>query len=74
MAKPVTTTGGIAAGKTLDNKRSQTRDRRNYGQDKAFPLQDSNNRFVLADRRRVPDRRIHHIEVDWVEEVLVISQ
>jgi len=71
---PVTATGHIAAGKTLKDKRSQTRERRNYGQNKAFPLQDSDNNIVLADRRRVPDRRIQHIEVDWVEEDLVISR
>ena len=73
-ASPVTATGYTKAGKTLKDKRSQTRERRNYGQIKAFPLQDSDSQIVLADRRRVPDRRIRNIEVDWVEEDLVISQ
>ena len=58
----------------MKDKRSQTRERRNYGQSAVFPLQDSGSQIVLADRRRVPDRRIRYIEVDWVEEDLVISQ
>ena len=60
--------------KLMKDKRSQTPDRRNYRKYKEFPLKDSENMFVLADRRRVPDRRTDHIEVDWIEEDLVILQ
>ncbi len=58
----------------MNDKRSHERDRRNYRQRQEYPLQDFDNIVVLADRRRVPDRRTHLIEVDWVEEDIVIFQ
>jgi len=57
----------------MNDKRSHELDRRDYRQCQEYPLQDSDNIFVLADRRRVPDRRADSIEVDWLEVDLVIS-
>ena len=58
----------------MENRRKRKKDRRDYNRPPEFPLRDSDNRFVLADRRRVPDRRTGSIEVDWIEEDLVISK
>jgi len=52
----------------MKDRRSHKRDRRNFTQQQEFPLRDSDNKLVLADRRRVPDRRTGSIEVDWIEE------
>ena len=52
----------------MKDRRSHIRDRRSYRQRPEFPLRDSDNILVLADRRRVPDRRTGSIEVDWIEE------
>ncbi len=55
-------------GKTVKDRRRNRQDRRNHRQRPEFPLRDSENRLVLEDRRRVPDRRTADIEVDWIEE------
>ena len=62
----------LSAGKFMNDKRIQNCDRRDYTEHLEFQSRDSDNIFVLADRRRAPDRRTHNIEVDWIEEDLVI--
>lgn len=34
-----------------------------------FPLIDSNGIYVVKDRRRIPDRRLNDIVVEWVTDV-----
>ena len=54
------------------NNRNKTPDRRDYPEHQDYPLRESEKIVVLADRRRVPDRRTDQIEVEWIEEDLVI--
>lgn len=56
----------------MKDRRLRKQDRRNYRESPEFPLRDCDNILVLADRRRVPDRRTDSIEVDWIEEDLNI--
>ena len=47
-------------------KRSQ-QDRRNWKGRTDFPLRDSNDELVRADRRTSPERRLSGIEAEWLE-------
>ena len=55
----------------MEDRRNHVRDRRNYSLRPEFTLRDSDNILVLEDRRRVLDRRMSSIEVDWIDEHLI---
>ena len=55
----------------MEDRRSHIRDRRDYSRRPEFPLRDSDNILVFEDRRRIPDRRMSSIEVDWIDEHLI---
>jgi len=65
------TTGGIMRiVKTSDiERRVRTADRRWQNASPACPFRDSNGFRVMNDRRKLPDRRIGNIQVEWVEEI-----
>ena len=55
----------------MSNKRSQSDDRRQNNEMPRFPLTDSNGKLILVCRRRIPDRRLHNIEAEWIDETVI---
>ena len=55
----------------MSNKRSQSDDRRQNNEAPRFPLKDSNGKLIRVCRRRIPDRRLHNIEVEWIDEIVI---
>ena len=53
----------------MENKRFQFGDRRENNAIPNFPFKDSNGVTVKKCRRKMPDRRIDNIQVEWVDEV-----
>jgi hypothetical protein len=47
------------------HERSKT-DRRQCGVSPRFPMHDADNKLVKQDRRKLPDRRLSGIEVEWL--------
>ena len=35
------------------------------------PFKDSNGKLILVCRRRIPDRRLHNIEAEWIDEIVM---
>ena len=61
--------GGVRAanrsGKQTICRRS-LKDRRSWSNSQTIPFIDANGTEVTEDRRRIPDRRINNIEVEWM--------
>jgi hypothetical protein len=55
----------------MRNKRFQLCDRRQNNEMPRFPLKDSNGKLILVCRRRIPDRRLHNIEAEWIDETVI---
>ena len=53
------------------NKRFQVSDRRHDRAMPKMPFKDSNGVTMKECRRKIPDRRINSIEVEWIEEVVI---
>lgn len=53
------------------NKRFQIGDRRQDREMPRIPFKDSNGVTVTECRRRIPDRRLGNIHVEWVDEVVL---
>ena len=53
------------------NKRFQLGDRRQNNEMPRFPLKDSNDKLIRVCRRRIPDRRLHNIEAEWIDETVI---
>jgi hypothetical protein len=47
----------------IDRRKGQ--DRRRWHDTPKFPFPDSNMELVAEDRRRLPDRRLSNLSVDW---------
>ena len=47
--------------------RRNRKDRRCWAGSKKLPLRDSSGELVREDRRRLPDRRLSGIEVEWLQ-------
>ena len=56
----------------MREKRTRLKGRRDYEQPPECFIWRSDNTSVVNDRRRVPDRRVESIEVDWIDEELQI--
>jgi len=55
----------------MKNKRFQFSDRRhNYAMPRA-PFKDSNGATIKECRRKIPDRRLGNIQVEWIDEVVI---
>ena len=52
----------------LINKRFWLGDRRQNNVTLSFPTRDSNGAIMKECRRRIPDRRIANIQVEWINE------
>ena len=55
----------------MANKRFQFGDRRQNNEMPRVPFKDSNGKLILVCRRRIPDRRLHNIEAEWIDEVVI---
>ena len=55
----------------MRNKRFQLGDRRQNNEMPRFPLKDSNGKLIRVCRRRIPDRRLHNIEAEWIDETVI---
>ena len=56
---------------TMRNKRFQSGDRRQSDDKPRAPFKDSNGKLILVCRRRIPDRRLHNIEAEWIDETVI---
>jgi hypothetical protein len=55
----------------MKNRRFQFGDRRmNYDIPKV-PFKDSNGATIKENRRAIPDRRLHKIRAEWIDEVVI---
>ena len=61
----------ILGGGTMRNKRFQLCDRRQGRAMPSEPFKDSEGATIKECRRRIPDRRIGNIQVDWIDEVVI---
>jgi len=60
---------------TMVNKRSEFGDRRQDKDMPKAPFNDSNGATIMECRRKIPDRRIANIQVEWLDtEWIEISQ
>jgi len=50
------------------NKRFRPDDRRQNNNMPGVPFKDSNGATIKECRRRIPDRRIANIQVEWIDE------
>lgn len=57
----------------MRNKSFHVHDRRKAGNMPVVPFRDSNGVIIIADRRKLPDRRLNSIQADWVNEILLSS-
>ena len=53
------------------NKRSRLGDRRQNNDMPKVPFKDGNRSTIKECRRRIPDRRIANIQVEWVDEAIL---
>ncbi len=58
--------------KTMKDRRTRKTGRRDYEQSREYFFGRNDNQSIAKDRRRVPDRRIDNVEVDWIDEDLQI--
>jgi len=55
----------------MNNRRLRPDDRR---QDRAMPkvpFKDSNGTTIKENRRKIPDRRLHNIYAEWIDEIVI---
>jgi hypothetical protein len=57
--------------RTMNNKRSQRNERRQYTAMPRFPFKDSNGATIKECRRKIPDRRTGNIQVEWINEIVI---
>lgn len=55
----------------MRNKRSQISERRQYTVMPRVPFKDSNGATIKECRRKIPDRRIGNIQVEWINEIVI---
>jgi len=55
----------------MGNKRLQFSDRRHDKNMPKVPFKDSNGATIKECRRKIPDRRIDNIQVEWIDEVVI---
>lgn len=55
----------------MRNKRLQVRDRRQNHEMPKVPFVDSNGAIINESRRKIPDRRIDNIKVEWIDEIVI---
>jgi hypothetical protein len=55
----------------MGNKRFQFGDRRENNEMPRVPFKDSNGKLILGCRRRIPDRRLHNIQGEWIDEIVI---
>ena len=53
------------------NKRFQVRDMRHDRTMPRIPFRDSNGVTIKECRRKIPDRRLGSIQVEWIDEVVI---
>jgi hypothetical protein len=56
---------------TMKNKRFQFSDRRHNHAMPRAPFKDSNGATIKECRRKIPDRRLGNIQVEWIDEVVI---
>ena len=56
---------------TMRNKRFQFGDRRQGNNMPKIPFKDSNGATIKDCRRKLPDRRIDNIRVEWINEIVI---
>lgn len=66
-------TKNTAGANQVNERQEKIKDRRNSRIRQKFPFWDRDNNLVTEDRRRVPDRRLDNIEVEWVDEDLNLT-
>jgi hypothetical protein len=55
----------------MKNKRSRFIDRRYIKDMPRVPFKDSHGATIKKCRRKIPDRRIGNIQVEWIDEVVI---
>ena len=55
----------------MRNKRSQFGDRRHKADMPRVPFKDSNGATIKECRRKIPDRRLGNIQVEWIDEIVI---
>jgi hypothetical protein len=56
---------------TMRNKRKQFSDRRHGTAMPRAPFKDSHGMTIRERRRKIFDRRIHNIQAEWIEEIVI---
>jgi hypothetical protein len=56
---------------TMKNKRFHFNDRRYNNGMPRVPFKDSNGATIKECRRKIPDRRLGNIKVEWIDEVVI---
>jgi hypothetical protein len=57
--------------KKMRDKRLEIHDRRQNKEMPKGPLKDSNGATIKESRRKIPDRRVGNIKVEWVDEIVI---
>jgi hypothetical protein len=55
----------------MENQRFQFGDRRQNEVMPRVPFKDSNGATIMECRRKIPDRRIGNIQVEWIDEGVI---
>jgi hypothetical protein len=55
----------------MRDKRLEIHDRRQNKEMPKGPLKDSNGATIKESRRKIPDRRVGNIKVEWVDEIVI---
>ena len=55
----------------MKNKRSKFSDRRQNSEMPRFPFKDSSGVIIKECRRKIPGRRMNHIQGEWTDELVI---
>ena len=56
---------------TMRNRRLQVSDRRQNGDMPSVPFKDSHGATIKECRRKIPDRRMFNMQVEWIDENVI---
>jgi hypothetical protein len=55
----------------MGNERCQFGDRREKNEMLHVPFKDSNGKLIPGCRRRIPERCLHNIQAEWINEIVI---